>query len=193
LSRLASSSGGAAALRDRALDLYDANGTRVGELALEKKGDAVARFGDEWLVHSEKQKALTRLADGEKAATFAAGKSAIGAFGVGRDDTVAVARGESVELWSRDDQKKWAAKGGPFLEVTLSRDHVVALAEEGPLVFFARDKGTPMGALRLASTDPTETWRLAHVDGEVVVLALGEWLVWIDASTRKTVRRVRAQ
>jgi WD40 repeat protein len=193
LSRLATSAGGAASLRDRALDLYDGKGTRVGELALEKKGDAVARFGDEWLVRVEKQKALTRLADGEKAAAFATGKTAIGAFAVGRDDTVAVTRGDSLELWSRDDVKKWSAKGGPFLEVAIARDHVVALSEEGPLVFLARDKGTATGALRLASTDPTETWRLAHIDGEIVVLALGEWLVWIDATTRKTVRRVRAQ
>ena len=190
---LACSASGAAALRDTTVDLYDDKGTRVGELALDAEGHAVARFGDEWLVRSDKKKALTRLADGEKAAAFATGKAVIGTFGVGRDDTVAVTRGDTVELWSRDDSRIWAAKGGPFLEVAISRDHVVALSEEGPLVFFARDKGTAMGALRLASTDPTESWRLAHVDGEVVVLALGEWLVWVDATTRKTVRRVRAQ
>ena len=197
MSRLASSgssrSGGAASLRERAIDLYDSKGTRVGELALDKNGEAIARFGDDWLVRAEKQKALVRLADGEKAGTFASGKAVIGTFSVGRDDTVAVTRGDSLELWSRDDEKKWAVKGGPFLEVTIARDHVVALSEEGPLVFFSRDNGTAMGALRLASTDPTETWRLAHIDAEIVVLALGEWLVWIDATTRKTVRRVRAQ
>lgn len=193
MSRLASSAAGAASLRDRAIDLYDGKGLRAGELALEKSGDAIARFGDEWLVRADKQKALARLADGEKAATFASGKTVIGTFAVGRDDTVAVTRGDALELWSRDDVRRWSAKGGPFLEVVLSRDHVVALSEEGPLVFFSRDKGAAMGALRLASTDPTSMWRLAHVDGEVVVLALGEWLVWIDATTRKTVRRVRAQ
>jgi WD40 repeat protein len=191
LSRLATSGSGAAALRDRALDLFDARGTRVGEVALEKVGAAVAHFGEEWLVRVEKAKSLTRLADGASVA-FAAGKSVIAGFAVGRDDTVVVTRGETIELWSRDDKKKWAAKGGPFLEAAIARDHVVALSEEGALVFLTRDKGAALGALRLASTDPVDTWHLAHVDGEIVVLALGEWLVWIDATTRKTVRRVRA-
>lgn len=198
MSRLASSGSiagttGAASLRDEVIDLYDGKGLRVGELAVGAAGGDVARFGDEWLVRADKKKALTRLADGEKPAAFATGKAVIAGFSVGRDDTVAVTRGDSLELWSRDDEKRWAAKGGPFLEIAIARDHVVALSAEGPLVFFSRDKGTAMGALRLASTDPTETWRLAHIDGEIVVLALGEWLVWVDATTRKTVRRVRAQ
>ncbi|MBX3233701.1 MAG: hypothetical protein KIT84_21380 [Labilithrix sp.] len=206
MSRLASSSGGAAALRDRAIDFYDDKGTRTGELALEKKGEAVARFGDEWLVHVEKQKHLARVGDGASA-TFAAGKAAIATFGVGRDDTVVVARGEALELWSRDDEMRWSTRGpsadkgragtkqaaGPFHAAVVARDHVVALTEEGALVFLTREKGEATGALRLASTDPADSWRLAHVDGEIVVLALGEWLVWIDATTRKTVRRVRAK
>lgn len=193
MSRLAASSGGAAAIRDRVLDLYDLKGTRQGELPLDKKAEAVARFGDEWLVRTDKQKHLARVVDGAKAAPFAAGPKPIGTFSVGRDDTVAVTRGDAMELWSRDDEKRWAAKGGPFLQVCIARDHVVALSEEGALVFFTRDKGDALGALRLASTDPASEWRLAHVDGEIVVLALGEWLVWVDATTRKTVRRVRAK
>ncbi len=115
MSRLASSAGGAAALRDHALDLYDDKGTRVGELALDKKAEAVARFGDEWLVRTDKQKSLARLANGAKAASFAAGKTVIATFAVGRDDTVVVGRGDTMELWSRDDEKRWSAKGGPFL------------------------------------------------------------------------------
>ena len=196
MSRLASSAGGAAAIRDGALDFYDLKGARVGEVALDKKADSVARFGDEWLVRTEKQKHLARVTGADvnaKPATFAAGKAAIAAFSVGRDDTVAVARGDAMELWSRDDEKRWSAKGGPFLQACIARDHVVALSEEGALVFFAREKGDALGALRLASTDPATEWRLAHVDGQIVVLALGEWLVWIDATTRKTVRRVRAK
>ena len=60
-------------------------------------------------------------------------------------------------------------------------------------MFLGRDKGEALGALRLASPEPVSAWRLAHVDHSIVVLTLGEWLVWIDASTRKTVRRVRAR
>lgn len=173
--------------------LFDAKGARVGEQKLDKRAEAVARFGDEWLVLCEKQKHLGRVSQGSSTAPFAAGKGTIGAFGVGRDDAVAVARGEAIELWSRDDEKRWSAKGGPFLQAAVARDHVVALGEDGALYFFGRDKGEAFGALRLASPDPVEGWRLAHVDGCVVVLALGEWLVWIDTGTRKTIRRVRAR
>jgi WD40 repeat protein len=193
LSRLAPSSGGAAAVHDRALVLYDVKGAATGEIALGRRCAAIARFGDEWLVLAEKQKHLLRLGAGAAAAPFAAGKATIGAFGVGRDDSVAVARGEAIELWSRDDDRRWSAKGGPFTQAVVARDHVVALGEDGALYFFGRDKGEALGALRLASPEPPCDWRLAHVDACIVILALGEWLVWIDAATRKTVRRVRSR
>jgi hypothetical protein len=193
LSRLAYSSGGAAAVHDRALVLYDVKGARVGEQKLDKPAESVARFGDEWLVLNAKQKHLARVGIGASVSAFAMGKGTIGAFGVGRDDAVAVARGDSIELWSRDDERRWSSKGGPYTQAVVARDHVVALGEDGALYFFARDEGEALGALRLASPDPSSEWRLAHVDGGIVILALGEWLVWIDAATRKTVRRVRAR
>lgn len=193
MSRLALSSGGAAAIHGLALVLYDGNGARVGDYKLGKRSNAVARFGDEWLVLCEKQKHLDRVSLGASAVPFAAGRGSIGAFGVGRDDAVVVARGDAIELWSRDNDKCWSAKGGPFLQAVVARDHIAALGGDGALCFFGRDRGEALGALRLASPDPATTWRLAHVDGGIVVLALGEWLVWIDASTRKTVRRVRAR
>jgi hypothetical protein len=194
---LAVSGESAACVRERDLVIYDIKGNRVAEQKLERRAEALARFGDEWLVLEDKQKHLTRIhreeGSGEKRLRFAAGKAAISALGVGRDDTVVVARGDALELWTRDDKRKWSAKGGPFLEVAIAREYVVALEEAGALVFLSREKGEVLGALRLASPEAVTTWRLAHVDGVVVVLALGEWLVWIDASTRKTVRRVRAR
>lgn len=182
-----------AAIDGGALVLLDAGGSRVGEQKLDKLAVALARFGDEWLVLAEKQKQLSRVGAGSTE-RFAAGKATISAFAVGRDDAVAVARGDAVELWSRDDERRWTKGGsGPFVQLAVARDHVVALGEDAALYFFAREKGEALGALRLASTDPPGDWRLVHVDANVVVLALGEWLVWIDAATRKTVRRVRAR
>ncbi|HVJ93785.1 MAG TPA: hypothetical protein VM580_28495, partial [Labilithrix sp.] len=193
MSRLAHSSGGAVAVHDRFLVFYDVRATRIGEHQLDKRVEAVARFGDEWLVLAEKQKHLARVSDGGAKAPFASGRSVIGTFGVGRDDAVAVARGGSLEFWSRDDERCWSTSGGPFSQAVVARDHVVALGEDGALYFFDREKGEALGALRLASPDPCSGWRLALIDGGIVVLALGEWLVWIDAATRKTVRRVRAR
>ncbi len=194
-SRLAPSSSGAAALEGRAFLLFDSKGEKVGEQKLDKRGDFLARFGEEeWLVLGEKQKHLARVSVDKAASPFANGKAVIGAFGVGRDDAVAVARGDTMELWSRDDKKCWSSKGvGVFLQTVVARDQVIALGEDGALYFFAREKGDPLGALRLASPDPVDTWRLVHVDNSIIVLALGEWLVWIDAAIRKTVRRVRAR
>ncbi|HVH47790.1 MAG TPA: hypothetical protein VM925_35885, partial [Labilithrix sp.] len=194
MSRLACSTSGVAAVHDRALVLYDGSGVRVGQQKLDKAADAVARFGDEWLVLAAKQKHLGRLSADGSMSPFAAGKAVIGVFAVGRDDAVALARGEVVELWSRDEDRCWSTKGAsPVQQIVVGRDHVVALGQDGALYFFSREKGEALGALRLASPEPANEWRLAHVDGVVVVLALGEWLVWIDASTRQTVRRVRAR
>lgn len=191
--RLAPSSSGAAALYDRVLVVFDGEGGLVDEQKLEKRGESIARFGDEWLVLLHKHKHLVRANGDVTNASFAAGKVAIGAFSVGRDDTVVVLRGDALELWSRDDEREWTAEGGPFTQAVIVRDHVVALGEDGALYFFLRDDGAPLGALRLASPEPVSEWRLVHVDGNVILLALGDWLVWIDASTRKTVRRVRAR
>lgn len=200
MSRLApsiESGGGVVAIHERALVWFDDRGERREEVKLGKRAASVARFGDEWLVCLEKQKQLSRHHPGNGSAPaggFAVGRGVIDCFGVGRDDAVVVTRGDALELWSRDDKKKWVARGsGPFLIALPVRDHVVALGEDGAVYFFARDKGDALGALRLASVDAPTDWRLAHVDGNVVVLALGDWLVWIDASTRKTVRRVRAR
>jgi hypothetical protein len=197
LGRLAASGGAAAAVHDRALVHYDAKGAQVGSFELGKRGESVARFGDEWLVLIEKQKHLLRVSEAGEATAggpFAAGKAAIDAFAVGRDDTVVLVRGETVELWSRHDKRQWAAKLGPSTDQLLvARDQVVVLGEDGALHFFSRERGERLGALRLASPEPCTEWRLVHVDGTVVVLALGDWLVWIDAATRKTVRRVRAR
>lgn len=193
MSRLAPWSGGVAAIHERGLALYDARGARVGARELERSARAVARFGDEWLVLGDKRNHLTRVGLDATEASFGSGSGVIGAFGVGRDDAVVIARRDRIELWSRDDDRRWATKGGPFAQAVLARDHVVALGDDGALVFFSRDGGEALGALRLASPEPTSSWRLVHVDAGVVVLTLGDWLVWIDASTRKTVRRVRAR
>ncbi len=193
MSRVAISSAGAAVVHEKSLAVHDGTGARIAEHKLAKPGDAVARFGDEWLVSSEKQKQLARVGDGA-AQPFGAGKAAITAFTVGGDDAVAIARGETIESWSRDGERRWAKKAAsPALRLTLARDHVVVLGEDGALCFLAREDGEALGALRLASVEPPADWRLAHVDANVVVLGLGDWLVWIDASTRKTIRRVRAR
>lgn len=120
------------------------------------------------------------------------GKGRVTAFARGPAGDTAIARGSSLELWSSAGKKLWSKTGGPFLAVTQASEHVVAVAEDGALVFSSYGDGNALGALRLASTEPPSAFRLATVSGSIVVLALGEWLVWIDARAKKTVRRVRA-
>src|SRR4051812_5117471 len=118
-------------------------------------------------------------------------KGKVDVFATNGGGEAAIARGTSLELWSSEGKKLWAQKGGPFLSLAICGDRLAALGEDGALVFVETETGQATGALRLASTEPADSWRLAHVDAAVVVLALGDWLVWIDACTRKTIRRVR--
>lgn len=69
---------------------------------------------------------------------------------------------------------------------------VVTIEEDAALLFTSK-QGDEDGTLRLASVDPPDTWRLVKVSWTQVVLAMGDWLVWVDGDSRKVVRRVRAR
>src|SRR5687768_18455324 len=69
---------------------------------------------------------------------------------------------------------------------------VVTIEEDGALLFVNK-QGEEEGILRLASVDPPDTWRLAKLTWTQVVLAMGDWLVWVDGDSRKVIRRVRAR
>lgn len=67
-----------------------------------------------------------------------------------------------------------------------------SIEDDGALRFTNR-QGEEEGTLRLASVDPPDTWRLVKFGFSQLVLAMGDWLVWIDGDARKVVRRVRAR
>src|SRR5262245_7758323 len=69
---------------------------------------------------------------------------------------------------------------------------VVTIEDDGGLLFVNKH-GEEEGTLRLASVDPPDTWRLAKITWTQLVLAMGEWLVWVDGDSRKVIRRVRAR
>lgn len=69
---------------------------------------------------------------------------------------------------------------------------VVTIEEDGGLLFVNK-QGEEEGSLRLASVDPPDTWRLAKITWTQIVLAMGDWLVWVDGDSRKVIRRVRAR
>lgn len=151
-------------------------------------------FGDAWLCRVS---GATHLAPSNakpvrgKPSVFADGASDVTAFAVAVDG-VAVARAESLELWTHAGKLRWSVPGA-WVAVVIVTGHVIALAEDGALVFTLMRDGTAVGTLRLASTEPASQWRLACIDAGRVVLALGDWLVWIDVATKKTLRRVRAR
>lgn len=177
-----------------ALGLYDAEATRTGETALPAGALQACPFADAWLVRVP---GATHLAPSNakpvrgKPSVFADGGSDVEAFAVAVDG-VAVARSDSLELWTHAGKQRWSVPGA-WVAVTIVPGQVVALADDGALAFTLMRDGSTTGTLRLASTEPAAEWRLAVIDAGRVVLALGDWLVWIDVATKKTIRRVRAR
>jgi hypothetical protein len=177
-----------------ALGTYDADGTRTGETVLPRGAVQAVPFADAWLVRVP---GATHLAPSNakpvkgKLAVFADGGSAVTAFAVAVDG-VAVARAQALELWTHAGKLRWSVPGA-WVAAAIVPGHVVALAEDGTLAFTAMRDGATIGTLHLASTEPATDWRLAIIDAARVVLALGDWLVWIDVATRKTIRRVRVR
>ncbi|HSO31484.1 MAG TPA: hypothetical protein VLT33_03180 [Labilithrix sp.] len=186
--------GVAAVEQSGALGSYDAEGKRTAETALPRGAVQAVPFADAWLVRVP---GATHLAPSNakpvkgKLAVFADGGSDVTAFAVAVDG-VAVARTGSLELWTHAGKQRWTAPGA-WVAVAIVPGHVVALAEDGSLVFTAMRDGATVGTLHLAAPEPANEWRLAAIDAARVVLALGDWLVWIDVATKKTIRRVRAR
>lgn len=177
-----------------ALALYDAEGKRASETTLPAAALQACPFADGWLVRVP---GATHLAPSNakpvrgKPSVFADGASDITAFAVAVDG-IAVARTESLELWTHAGKQRWSVPGA-WVAVTIVPGHVVALADDGALAFTLMRDGSTSGTLRLASTEAATEWRLAVLDAGRVVLALGDWLVWVDVATKKTIRRVRAR
>lgn len=186
--------GAAAVEGDHKLGVYDAEAKRTSEVALPAGTVQAFPFADGWLCRVP---GATHLAPSNakpvkgKPAMFADGGSDVTAFAVAVDG-VAVARTASLELWTHAGKERWSVPGAWVL-VAIVTGHVIALGEDGALVFTAMRDGSTLGTLRLASTEPATEWRLAAIDAGRIVLALGDWLVWIDVATKKTIRRVRAR
>jgi hypothetical protein len=194
LALVARGEGCAAVEAGGALGLYDAEGKRTGETALPAGALQALPFADAWLVRVPGAPHLAptnaKPVRG-KLSVFADGGSDVTAFAVAVDG-VAVARTESLELWTHAGKERWSVPGA-WVAVAIVPGHVVALGDDGALAFTLMRDGSTSGTLRLASTEPAAEWRLAVIDAGRVVLALGDWLVWIDVATKKTLRRVRAR
>jgi hypothetical protein len=194
LALVARGEGACAVLANHTLGVYDAEAKRVSEVALPSGTVQAFSFADGWLCRVP---GATHLAPSNakpvkgKPAMFADGGSDVNAFWVAVDG-VAVARTESLELWTHAGKQRWSVPGS-WVAVLIVTGHVIALDEDGALVFTAMRDGSNVGTLRLASTEPPTEWRLAAIDAGRIVLALGDWLVWIDVATKKTIRRVRAR
>lgn len=177
-----------------ALGHYDAEGTRTAETALPAGAVQAAPFDGAWLVRVPGAPHLApsnaRPVKG-KLAVFADGASGVTAFAVAVDG-IAVARTDSLELWTHAGKLRWSVPGA-WVATAIIPGHVVALAEDGSLSFTTMRDGVTAGTMHLASTEAATDWRLAGIDASRVVLALGDWLVWVDVTTRKTIRRVRAR
>lgn len=72
------------------------------------------------------------------------------------------------------------------------KKYVVTIEADGALLFTPKTTAEE-GTLKLASVEPPSTWRLVKVGFSQLILAMGDWLVWIDGDARKVARRVRAR
>lgn len=176
------------------LRTLDDEGSVSSEVRLPRASAGAARLGDAWLVSMPKEPQLPLVRPGKaKPSPFAEGEHPVVAVAVSAD-AVAVARSSSVELWSHAGKSKWRTPGGgPWVGVALAGTTLAALDEEGSLAFFSVQNGEMKGSLRLASTEPASTWCLTRVDPSRIALALGSWVVVIDAATHKVVRRVNVR
>ncbi|MBS2019861.1 MAG: hypothetical protein JST00_43765 [Deltaproteobacteria bacterium] len=189
----------AAAFESGLLHLHDAEAKITSEVALPKGALGALPYAEGWLVRMPNATHLTPVGGGGekkpvrgKAALFADGGSDIAAFAVAVDG-IAIARAESLELWTHAGKPRWSVPSGPWVATAMIPGHVLALGEDGALAFAASRDGSTVGTLRLASTEPPSEWRLAVIDPTKVVLALGEFLVWVDVASKKTLRRVRCK
>jgi hypothetical protein len=176
------------------LATYDAEGKQTGETTLSRGAAQAFAFADAWLARVT---GATHLAPSNakpvkgKLAVFADGESVVTHAAVAVDG-VAVARTDALELWTHAGKLRWSVQGAWVLAAIVP-GHVIALSEDGSLAFASMRDGTLLGTLHLASPEPASTWKLTAIDANRVVLGLGDWLVWIDVATRKTIRRVRAR
>jgi hypothetical protein len=135
------------------LGVYDAEAKRAGEITLPSGAVQAQPFADAWLCRVP---GATHLAPSNakpvrgKPSVFADGGSDVTAFAVAVDG-VAVARTDSLELWTHAGKQRWSVPGS-WLALTIVTGHVIALAEDGALVFTAMRDGSTVGTLRLAST-----------------------------------------
>lgn len=188
--------GFAAAFESGHLHLHDGEAKVTSELALPKGALAALPYAEGWLVRMPSATHLSPVNPAKpvrgKAALFADGGSDIAAFAVAVDG-IAIARTESLELWTHAGKQRWSIASGPWVATAIIPGHVLAIGEDGALAFTTMRDGATVGTLRLASTEPSTAWRMAVIDPTKVVLALGDFLVWVDVASKKTLRRVRCK
>jgi hypothetical protein len=145
--------------------------------------------GEAWLVLRAGLTELVRVQGREQSA-----------FGKGDDevrdactqgDFVAIARAESVELWTAAGQRRWRHEGDSFIGVTMVQKAVVGLREDGTCVFLSMMSGSASGDLKLEVPEHASTWKLATLEGSRFAMTLGEWLVIVDVAKEKVFRRTR--
>ncbi len=196
--------GGVASLsEDRRVAVIDAHGQAATRFEVPRgakvdHGDATdfeapiamqAAGAKGWLIAYSNRDHVLRVAGSEKSVV---GKHAspVAAMRVAGEQ-VAIARFDGVDLWTLAGQRRWQHEGGPFVAVTVVGKTVVGLEADGELAFLSMMNGSLTGRLKLEVTEAAHTWHLAAIEGSRFALALGEWLVIVDAAKEKVFRRTR--
>lgn len=181
---------GVACLRAGSLAVLDDAGRVLDEQPCSATALGVARIDGVWWTASG-EASLARVGKG-RPLRFAEDQGAVRTV-FASEEAVVVVREGGVELWSHGGKRKWSAAIADARAVAFAGTTLAVLDGEGVLRFLSLAKGEAKADLRLASTEPVASFRLARVSPTHVVLALGDWLVLVDAQSAKVEKRIRVE
>jgi outer membrane protein assembly factor BamB len=180
--------------------LFEVDGAGVHKLALPK--GAPGPLAQAWPLPQRKM-TLLRAQATHALATWSNNATSCTSLCAGHDvvhfmhvtgDALFLAREASVEAWAlANGARRWSRDEHGGRVVASLAKHIAVLDHDGTLRFMSPMSGAALGQIKLEVPEPVETWHLVALEGSRFALAMGDWLVILDAAKEKVFRRTRAR